>query len=247
MQNPLRRNRNIGTPKQGNGRNNRHRLPFSYAVSKYFYERLEAYEIHEREMQGHLFKIVVEATREDSFHACSGDDICAVLECVSPEDYGELSLIILRQPKRREERLSPVWGRFIYSYEFDEEYQPAVILEAVSQSRKLKWPRKLSLAEQEELSRLQVDGHKFVQGKREWTAPLDPLAVRRTQLWRTLPHEIGHYVHYYREVIRPDPDQEDLDAWVQRMEKFDAIPESEKEAFAHRYASEIQKRFPANL
>lgn len=50
---------------------------------------------------------------------------------IPSEDYGDLRFIILRQPKRKEEIISPVWGRLIYSFEFEHEYAPAIILDAV--------------------------------------------------------------------------------------------------------------------
>ena len=38
---------------------------------------------------------------------------------------------VRRQPKRKEEIISPVWGRLIYSYEFENDYCPAIILDAI--------------------------------------------------------------------------------------------------------------------
>ena len=156
-------------------------------------------------------------------------------------------MIILRQPKRREELLSPVWGRFIYSYDFEGEPQPAVILEAVNLNRHMRWPKRLSPAETEEFDRLCEDGHQFESHKREWVAPMDPWAARQTQLKRTFPHELGHYVHYYRSVELPDPEKEDIDGWLRRSRLHDALPSSEKEAFAHRYAASIQELLPHGL
>jgi len=64
-------------------------------------------------------------------------------------------------------------------------------------------------------------------------------AARATQLYRTLLHEIGHWVDWLNKVERPSErggDFEKLnDAYFQR-------PKNEREAFAHRYADETRER-----
>ncbi|WP_322518582.1 hypothetical protein [Chitinophaga sancti] len=103
MYNATRRNRNIGTPKQGHGQNNKLTIPEICAISKTFFERLGNYEKLERTINGHDFILVIEQTRESSKHACSTNDIEKIIEQIASSDYGNLKLIILRQPKRKEE------------------------------------------------------------------------------------------------------------------------------------------------
>lgn len=233
MRNPSRRNKNIGTSKQGHGQNNKMVIPSSWHDSKVFFERLEAYQIVERSILGHPFRFVVEQTRSTAFHSCTIEDLCTFLAFIPATDYGELSLIVLRQPKRKESMLNPVWGRLIYSFEFEGRYEPAIILEAVDTSQKLQWPKKQSLERQREFRRLKEDGHVFEEGRRHFTANFELNSSRRTQLYRTLPHEFGHYVHYCKVVERPLDN--DLD-WNQRWERYEAIAAEEKERFAHDYA-----------
>lgn len=115
MNNPLRRNRNIGTVKQGFGQDNKLTIPKPYGVLKSFYERLTDYQKIKLVINGHEFIFVVEQTRTDSQHSCSVADLETIIEQIPKEDYGELKLIVLRQPKRKEEVISPTWGRLIYS------------------------------------------------------------------------------------------------------------------------------------
>jgi len=145
MINPTRRNRNIGTSKQGHGQDNKLVVPFPAVAMKSFYERLGKYKVVERIINEHVFKFVIEETRLDSYHACTIEDIASILGKIPNEDYGAMELIILRQPTRKEETLKCVWGRLIYSYEFEKEYFPAVIIEAVDLDRKFKWDKKLSV------------------------------------------------------------------------------------------------------
>lgn len=203
MINPIRRNKNIGTIKQGYGKDNELVIPFPAIEMKSFFERLEEYQTIEKVIKNHRFKFVVEKTRRNSFHACTIEDIEQILYNIPENDYGDLRLIILRQPTRKEENLKSVWGRLIYSYEFEKEFHPAIIIEAVSLENKLKWTKKLSVEAQKEIERLKNDGHKIKMGKRFFEAKYELLNIRATQLYRTLPHEFGHYVHYLEVVKRP--------------------------------------------
>ena len=57
----------------------------------------------------------VEETRPDCVHACTVGDIAIVLNLIPPPDYATLAAVVLRQPKRKEQRLAAVWGRMAYS------------------------------------------------------------------------------------------------------------------------------------
>ncbi|WP_196890165.1 hypothetical protein [Aureivirga sp. CE67] len=203
MYNPTRRNRNIGTAKQGFGQNNSFVIPRPLKPFLAFYERLENYSTDYTTINGHEFVFITEETRKDSVHACSIKDISEIIKNIPKTDYGDLRLIILRQPKRKEEIKSSVWGRLIYFYEFENDFYPAVILEAQSSDKKIKWSKKLRIDDQKELERLKEDGHVFHEDKRNYVAEFDLNATRNTQLYRTLIHEFGHYVHYLEVVKRP--------------------------------------------
>ena len=167
MNNPTRRNRNIGTAKQGYGANNRLVISWPAVVFKSFKERLTNYTKDFRTINGNRFEFVIEQTREDSFHSCTVNDCAELLRHIPPTDYGRLNLVIFRQPKRKEEILNPVWGRLIYSYEFEGDYRPAVIIESINSNKILKWPKSQTPDGQKELERLKNDGHKIVTTKRE--------------------------------------------------------------------------------
>jgi hypothetical protein len=242
MYNPVRRSRNIGTAKQGHGQNNNLIIPYPCVVAKSFFERLGPYEKAGRQINGHSFTFVIESTREFCKHACSIADIEKIIENIPAAHYGALKLIVLRQPKRKEEILSPVWGRLIYSYEFEGHYHPAIILEAVDLGKRIRWPKSLSVDNQKELDRLKRDGHPFIETKREFVAPLLIENVRNTQLYRTLPHEFGHYVQYFELVEKPLSEDEDCEARDKRDEAYNKIPVGEKEKYAHSYADELLEK-----
>ena len=240
--NPIRRNRNIGTPKQGHGQNNKLSIPQPAVTMKTFYERLGEYSRSEVEINGKRYTFAVEATRRDSQHACSIDDVVRVLEHIPPDDLTGLDLIVFRQPTRKEELLSSVWGRLIYAYEFENRTCPAIILEAIDYTRQIHWSKHLSVDDHRELQRLIEDGHQIVDTGRYFEAPYKPANVRNTQLFRTLLHEIGHYVQYMNVVERPaNANADDIGEWLKRSAYYGSIPTLEKECFAHRYAAEKRK------
>lgn len=242
MKNPVRRNKNIGTSKQGYSKDNKLVIAWPASVERYFYERLEKYQKIERIIKGHEFTFIIEETRKNCFHACTVDDLATLISCIPENDYGELRYIVLRQPKRKEETLSPVWGRLIYSYEFEDNHYPAVIIEAIDLSKSFKWEKKLSPDKQEELERLRNDGHPIIEGKRHFEADYALENVRNTQLYRTLPHEFGHYVHYLEFVERPSQADEEFEGWEQRHDRYWQLPVDEKEKFAHNYAYQLTEK-----
>ncbi len=243
MKNPVRRNRNIGTSKQGHGQNNELVIPWVASTMKSFHERLENYTKEFRTINGNKFEFIIEETRADSVHACTVEDIAEILRHVDTQDYGRLNLIIFRQPKRKEEILSSVWGRLIYSYSFEDEYRPVVILEAISIDKKMKWSKSLGPEDMKELKRLESDGHEIVTEKRNHVITCSLDSVRNTQLYRTLPHEIGHYKHFLEMVgeIEDSPNGEAYEDYQKREELYHNLETSIKEKYAHKFAGEFKR------
>ena len=242
MRDNRRRNRNIGTVKQGHGQNNHLCIPGHWSTDDYrnFTERLTQYKKIARIINEHEFTFVVEDTRTDCSHACTVEDVVFMLSHIPAADYGNLRLIIFRQPKRKEEILSPVWGRLRYFYHFEGVEQPAVVLEAVPNKSHLKYSKGMPLDVRNEFDRLKKDGHVFIADKRGYTSKLTQETVRATQLYRTLLHEFGHYVEYRQFVENPGSEFSDMDEVARSSYYFDSIPSAEKEKFAHAYADRLR-------
>ena len=224
--NNTRRNRNIGTAKQGHGQNNKFEIPshFSYREPKVYFEDLKNYQSVGRIIKGYLITFLVEETREDCVHACTVDDITHVLQNVPAADLEYLPLIILRQPKRKEEILNPVWGRYIYYATIDEHSGSAICLDTFDLSKPFRWSKSLSPDLQDELERLKADGHSIETTKRHHVVSSSLASVRVTQLYRTLLHELGHHVDRMRDEVA-----------------FETKTSKDKEVFAHRYADELRE------
>lgn len=224
--NATRRNQNIGTAKSGHGQDNKLVLPVTHRPGlSYYFERLKNYKSVSREIKDRHITFLVEETRADCYHACTVDDTAHVLRFVPHGDLTGIELIVLRQPKRKEEILNAAWGRWVPYMEIDDKYRgSAIILEAVPLTKPMRWAKSLVPDSLKELERLAADGHQITTAKKHHIISLSLASVRATQLYRTLLHEIGHHVDFSR------------DAKV-----FDRKPASEKEVFAHRYAGILRE------
>lgn len=226
MRNPSRRSRNIGTAKQGHGKNNRLVIPFStHPEPAIFVENLRRCRTETREVGGNILTFMTEEPRQSCAHACSIDDIVRVLSCVPLADLEELELIILRQPKRKEEILSPVWGRYYSFLQIKKLSGSAIILETLDLSKPIRWKKPLESFGLERLKRLRFQKHTVIETQRFYEIYSTLESVRETQLYETLPHEIGHHVHAGQD------------------EYFWQRTKREREEFAEKYAREfIEKR-----
>ena len=75
--------------------------------------------------------------------------------------------------------------------------------------------------------------------KRHHIIKPDLTAVRSVQLYRTLLHEIGHWVHWTQLVKRPASENGESEEELEEM--YFQKPQVERESFAHRYADERRK------
>ncbi|MGD0863919.1 MAG: hypothetical protein ABSA49_00040 [Rhizomicrobium sp.] len=114
------------------------------------------------------------------------------------------------------------------------------MLEAIDCSAKLKWRSALDPDDQAELARLRNDGHRVSREGHHYVLSMTPKSVRATQLYRTLLHEIGHWVDYLEKVERPTA--RGAGEHVKLSAAYFRRPNQEREAFAHRYADAIRER-----
>ncbi len=218
-----RRSRTIGTARQGRGQNNSLVIATrSHPELRLFYESLGTYNTVARDIGGSQITFLVEATRAQCRHACTIDDITRMLQLVPREDLVGLAMIVLRQPRRKEKFLSPVWGRWHPSVQIGRHEGSAIFLESLELNRPLRWSRSLDPAGEHELQRLREDGHGVHSTARHYEIWPSLQSVRATQLIRTLPHEIGHHIDYRR-----------------NPNAFWHKARADKEAFAHRYADAL--------
>ncbi|MBE9100403.1 hypothetical protein [Vacuolonema iberomarrocanum] len=242
--NPTRRNRNIGTEDASLSKDNKLVIPWAWADDRIFYERLVNPVIVDIQVRSVSLHIIVEPTLNGFAHACTVDDIQRLLELLPVRHITNITAFVLRQPKRKEQILAPVWGRLVYSSDICGFSGPTIYLEAQNADRPLKWSKSLSPGLARELERLRGDGHVVETDKRQHIITSTLLTIRNTQLFRTLPHEIGHYVDYLVNV--EEPSNHNPDQWSELNDQYHSRPSQEKESFAHRYADEFRQQHTAN-
>lgn len=222
-----RRNRNIGTEKQGRGKNNEMVTSMSGVITT-VWEKIVTFKYQSvvKKIGDKEIAFIIEKTRKDTCHACTIDDISLLLKHLPEKDLEGISYILLRQPSHKEELLSPVWGRYFYHVTLGKHQDGvAITLEACNYKKSFFWSNSLSLHGLDELERLKEDGHQMIKTKRGHKLIPTLEAIRATQLYRTLLHEIGHHVDY-----------------ITNYETHDNKTSEDKEIFAHRYADKMREK-----
>ncbi len=244
--NPIRRNKKIGTKKHGYSQNNKLVIPEQSQDSHIYWERLIDPVACPLEIQGHQITLLVEPTKQGYVYTCTPSDIIRVLELIDREHLEVIELVILRQPTKKQEILQPVWGRFTSNADINYKYSGvSIILEAVPIGLILKWTDKLDSYGRKELLSLEKDGHKIEKVKRGYDIITTPESLRNTQLFRTLPHEIGHAVDYLENSLKPSlaAKTDEESASIKRL--YRSKPYLDKEEYAHRYARELYHKYSA--
>jgi hypothetical protein len=236
--NPTRRNRNLGTAKQGYGQDNRMVIPNNWLDSRTFWERVSHFAVVTRPVHGRDLPFVVEPTRRDSVYACTVDDIATVLGAAPAMHVSGIAGVILRQPKRKEELLAAVWGRLGYATEVGPVRGPAILVEAQPLPLTVPLSARCDPAQQRELDRLRQEADRVEFDGRHHVLHFGLAAVRAVQLYRTVLHELGHWADYYEKVERPSRARGG-DRWSELRDAYFRRPASERESFAHRYACEL--------
>jgi hypothetical protein len=252
--NPTRRNRNIGTAKSGYGQNNKMTIPAIAHGHHVFWERIDNATEVSRIVSDRSLKFFIQPTRSDCIHACTVDDIARLMSHVPLIDWEGLDAVVLRQPRRKEQTLASVWGRLAYAADLVNERGsvlycgPAIVIEAMNPSEPLKLGKSLSPDDAAELERLRLDGHKLHSGNRNHTLDPTPESCRATQLYRTVLHELGHWVDFLEKVERRftrDGGNLENDAYAGLLNQYHGRPHVEKEHFAHHYAERLRKHLIA--
>jgi hypothetical protein len=233
-----RRNRNAGTSKSGRGADNRLAIPDPRNDDRMFWGRLRS----AVPVEAGGLCIWLEPCGPGFVHAATVADIVHMMALLPAEDISGLRNIVLRQPTRKQRLLSQVWGRFVYQARLGKHEGPAIILEAHPTGESFQRSRSERPEDAEETERLRADGH-HVATQRCVVIATTIDSVRTTQLFRTIPHEVGHYVHYQREVVGPAGN--DVDRWLLLWDRYFARPAREREDFAHRYARDAAERLSA--
>jgi len=237
--NPTRRNRNIGTAKSGRSADNKLVVPDRWTDDRIFWEKLNNPVVCPIKIGSHTITLFVEPPRAGSIHASTPQDVIKVLSLIPAEHLEEIDILVFRQPSRKAEILSSVWGRYVYWSDLGKYAGPGIHLEAIEVNAVIDWHSRITPFQQKELEALESDGHRIEKNKRGFKILTTPESVRGTQLFRTLPHEIGHAVDYLTNSLLPSLSAKTEAESEYISDAFRAKPSKDKEEFANRYARNI--------
>jgi len=212
-------------------------VPEPWADARRFWERLQNPVLVERTVCGRTLPFVVEAPRPPFLHPCTVDDLEELINLLPRSDLKGIAFVALRQPTQKQTLLSLVWGRLIYQAEVAGLSGPALILEAQRSPGSVRWPKSLQPWVATELDLLRSDGHIVSDKARSYHVASEPHAMRATQLFRTVPHEVGHYVDYRQRVPEASSSEQEFN---RNLDLFWTRPAREREEFADRYAREFR-------
>lgn len=238
--NPTRRNRNIGTSKQGYGQDNSLVIP-KRSDGRYWLDSIGDCQIEGHVIASRTVRFIVEQNAFGCVHPCSVQDVVWMLKALPHSDWAGLDTIVFKQPTRKQLILSPVWGRLLYFSEVATAKGqrlasgPAIFLDAIEPDKTIKWSTSLDPDDSKELERLIEDGHQVQRSGRKFNITVSSRSARNTQLYRTLLHEVGHWFDWLSKVEEPASRGED---WERLEQSYLSRSKTEREAFAHRYADE---------
>jgi hypothetical protein len=243
VNNPTRRNRNIGTAKQGHGQNNHLVVPQSWHTDRLTQQTLGQFQKIEHNLAGRALTILIEENSGGCVHSCTVSDVVQIFKYIPFADWAGLQTIVFRQPSRKQRLLNPVWGRLYYFAQIGQRtgkylsQGPTIILEAGPPNHKFVWSNSLGPEDAAELRRLVEDGHSLERIGKKQFVHTNADANRHTQLFRTVLHEVGHWVDYLEKVERPS--ENGVEPFDILNDRYFSRPRQEREAFAHRYADEL--------
>lgn len=252
--NPTRRNRNSGTSASGHGHDNRLVIPNRSNGPIWHWRELGEYRTVKRVVCDREVVFVVERTSRGCVHACTVDDIAYLLSHLPFQDWEGLKLFVLRQPKRKEALLEGVWGRLAYGGEIGRPQDgmfkgPAIFLESTEPNFGFSLTASMRPAGRVEFERLLRDGHNVTRKGPKFSVQCSLETIRNTQLYRTVLHEIGHWVDWLERVRRPvAPPDLDIDEYDWREElqtRYDQRPSQELEVSANQYADRMWNNLAA--
>jgi hypothetical protein len=215
-------------------------IPGNWRDCRAFWERVPHFTVVTRRVRGRDLPFVVEPTGRDSVYTCTVDDIATICNAAPAEHMAGVQGVILRQPKRKEAILSSAWGRLGYAVRVGPISGAAIVVEACRLPLTLKWRTRLDPPQQQELDRLVREADRVESNGRHHILHFGLAAVRGVQLYRTVLHELGHWVDYYEKVDLSSRARNGS-GWGALWDAYCRRPLREREAFAHCYARELAK------
>lgn len=248
---PTRRNKKIGTRdhawRDRTGGSRPFEVPWPRWERRPEQQRWPVSRVEQHECHGRPITVAVERLLDGHRHLCEPSAIVGVLNELPADDVDGLGLVVLHQETRKQTILKPAWGRILWCDRFRGYRGPVVMIDAIDLTYQwFVWGASITPPWQRELDRFRRLGVAVEQNKRGCRIDLQPEPLRRWQLARTVPHEVGHWVDFRAWVLEPLGVQTAAEAvehphYGARIDYWCARSEREREEFADRYADHAEQ------
>jgi len=120
---------------------------------------------------------------------------------------------------------------------------PAIFLESTEPDFEFSLTTSMRPAARAEFERILKDGHLVTRNGSRFAVQCSLETIRNTQLYRTVLHEIGHWVDWLekveRPVVPPDRKKDEYEWRAELQARYDQRPQEEREASANQYADRM--------
>ncbi|MGB0951805.1 MAG: hypothetical protein ACPG31_01140 [Planctomycetota bacterium] len=215
-------------------------IPDPWVEEDRYYERLKKAISLSLKVHGREVPFLVEPPAEDFYYAVTPEEMEVVLNLLPPRHVVDLEYFVLRQQKAKELLFESKWGCFRVFSTTGKYMGRSIHLCSQRKVDVIPWAKSLSKCNAEELKRLEGDGHRITSDARKYYIHTSLDSNRNTQLFRTLPHEVGHHVDAMEQYEWPGEDEHE--AWELLFDRYYSRPSREREDYAHRYADEFFRR-----
>lgn len=189
MYNAVKRNRNIGTKKSGFKKQSNYKIPDKFLSESYSKADKSQVFVHNRPITFYIDKL-----KNGYDHACTIEEVISVLNQLPAEDVCGIKNIYFHQPSRKKEIFTPMWGSL--RYYAGPNFSPIIIINA----QKIPFVYKSNLEVipfwKDELEFLKKNCESYTLTKRKHILVFQKEHIKQIQLYRTVPHEIGHWVDF---------------------------------------------------
>lgn len=188
MQNPVRRNKKIGVKKQ------EHSNTFVPPKIGSLLRPTQSVVLNN-------IIYIIEKPDKGYTYSCTPQEVDAVIHKLPTQDIEGIVFVVFHQPTKKQGALMPTWAEYFDPLVRGKRQGAAILISAMGQVPR-KWPLTLQPQDLQELEKLKQEGHIVTKTRDYYLIESPQKAVKQTQLYRSVVHEVGHHVAYKKGISK---------------------------------------------
>lgn len=150
-----------------------------------------------RHINGQPLRFLVEALRPCNLYLFTIDEAANLLRAVPGDDLEGLDLVVFHQPAVGE-KAGCCWGAYTAEYRYEGRLRRAILLNSVNSHTHMVAVRQADRDAAQETECLREEGHKIALIDGRYIIASSRDAIRVTQLYRSIYHQVYHHVRSFR-------------------------------------------------